>query len=97
MNNVVLSTRNIDDLITDLANEVVKKIELWVVNPQTTTNQQSKKLYSIKELADFLQVSTVTAQKYKNAGLPCIQYGRKVIFDTESVLQWLNNPKKKGL
>lgn len=57
---------------------------------------ESKKLYSIKDLADFLQVSATTAQKYKNEGLPCIQYGRKVVFDADEVLNWLRNPKKGG-
>ena len=35
MQNVVLSTRNIDDLINDVANKVVEKIELWNIKPQT--------------------------------------------------------------
>ena len=33
MTNIVLSTKNIDDFINDVANEVVKKIELWNVKP----------------------------------------------------------------
>ncbi|MFA6402783.1 MAG: helix-turn-helix domain-containing protein [Salinivirgaceae bacterium] len=66
-------------------------------NKQELPPQGSKKLHSIIEVAEYLQVSTTTAQKYKNEGMPCIQYGRKVIFDTVEIMEWLNNPKKKGV
>lgn len=57
---------------------------------------EPKMLYSIKELADFLQCSTVTAQKIKNSGrIPFVQTGRKVIFDGEAVLIALSK-KKRG-
>jgi len=53
-------------------------------------------LHSIKELAEFLGCSTVTAQKYKNRGwIPYRQIGRKVMFDTVEVLKSLE--RKKGL
>ena len=66
-----------------------------ILSPPPTIGS-TKKLYSIKDLADYLQVSTTTAQSYKNNGLPCIQYGRKVIFDSDEVLLWLNSKSKKG-
>ena len=57
---------------------------------------EPKMLYSIKELADFLQCSTVTAQKIKNSGkIPFMQTGRKVVFEGNAVLQALSNQKKK--
>ena len=61
---------------------------------QNTVENSAKKLYSIRELANFLQVSTTKAQQYKNEGCPCIQYGRKVIFDTEEVMAWLKKKSK---
>lgn len=62
-------------------------------NQQLPVQKSHNKLHSIRELAEFLNVSTTTAQKYKNEGCPCIQYGRKVIFDTEEVLLWLKSKK----
>lgn len=57
---------------------------------------EPKMLYSIKELAEFLQCSTVTAQKIKNSGrIPFSQTGRKVVFDGNAVLQALS-VKAKG-
>jgi excisionase family DNA binding protein len=59
-------------------------------------SNKPKMLYSIKELADFLQCSTVTAQKLKNSGrLPFMQSGRKVIFNGDEVLASMSN-KKRG-
>lgn len=53
-------------------------------------------LYSIRELADFLKCSTVTAQKIKNSGkIPFSQMGRKVVFNGESVLSALSAGKKQ--
>lgn len=52
-------------------------------------------LHSIKELAEFLGCSTVTAQKYKNRGwIPYRQIGRKVMFDTSQIINELE--KKRG-
>lgn len=54
-------------------------------------------LYSIKELADFLKCSTVTAQKIKNSGkIPFSQMGRKVVFNGEAVLSALSAGKKQN-
>jgi excisionase family DNA binding protein len=45
-----------------------------------------KKLRSIKELADYLGCSPTTAQNLKKSGkIPYIQFGRKLIFDTELI------------
>jgi excisionase family DNA binding protein len=57
---------------------------------------EPKMLYSIKELAEFLQCSTVTAQKIKNSGrIPYAQTGRKVVFDGNEVLTALSKKIKK--
>lgn len=56
---------------------------------------EPKMLYSIKELADLLQCSTVTAQKIKNSGrIPYAQTGRKVVFDSEAVLNALTKKRR---
>jgi len=57
--------------------------------------QESKKLYSMKELADYLGCSVPTAQKIKNSGrIPYIQVGRKLIFETRDLKKALEfHPK----
>ena len=75
---------------------VREEIEI-VVSNFLNSNQKSsiglnqptdkKYIYSIKELAVFLNCSPVTAQKLKNKGLiPCLQVGRKLMFDQELVI-----------
>ena len=56
---------------------------------------QTLYLYSIRELADFLHVSVVTAQKIKNSGtIHYTQVGRKLIFNSLQIMEDL--AKKKG-
>ena len=65
--------------------------------PQSVPEQKAepKMLYSIKELAEFLQCSIVTAQKIKNSGrIPFVQTGRKVLFNSEAVLKALAKGKR---
>jgi len=49
--------------------------------------QDAVMLYSIKELASFLNCSVPTAQKIKNGGrIPFAQTGRKCIFNGTEIL-----------
>lgn len=67
--NVVLSTKNIDDLIVDLANEVVGKImELGLTEPKPNIGQKSKDLITRKEALKLLGVSTTTLWRWENQG-----------------------------
>lgn len=70
--------------------------EIIVTSSAETLPKERKILYSIRELSDFLGCSTVTAQKFKNDGrIPYRQIGRKVQFDTASVLQAMEKTKVK--
>jgi len=54
--------------------------------------EQPQYLYSMQELADFLHVSIVTAQKIKNSGsIRYTQIGRKLIFNTVQIMEDLEN------
>ena len=65
------------------------------VSPVPEQKTEPKMLYSIKELAEFLHCSIVTAQKIKNSGrIPFVQTGRKVVFNSELVMQALSKGKK---
>jgi hypothetical protein len=65
--------------------------------PAPTQAPERKTLYSIKDLADFLGCSTVTAQKIKNSGrIPFRQVGRKIMFDTVEISRALDSKRKGG-
>ncbi|GGG29356.1 DNA-binding protein [Dokdonia pacifica] len=72
-NNLVLSTRNIDDLILDIANAVVSQIKSG-----KTKEDLSSKRYSIKEAAKTLDVTALTIRNYiKNGVLKADKIGGK--------------------
>ena len=83
-------------------NRLIAIVEKAVFQAMARQNHQSKPepperstLHSIRELADFIHCSTVTAQKLKNSGkIPYRQIGRKVLFDTAEVLKALENHGK---
>lgn len=59
------------------------------------TTEGKRLLYSMKELADFLNCTTVTAGKLKSSGrIPYVQFNRKLIFDTEKILEALEHKTK---
>jgi len=92
---------HLDFTQTELS-EIVKKavfetMETICDRPSEPTPER-KILYSIRELADFIGCSTVTAQTYKNEGrFPFRQVGRKVMFFTDEVLKAMERGKKKGV
>jgi len=71
-----------------IQNAVNKAFESNTNAPPPLQKESTQTLHSIRELADFLGCSSVTAQKYKNEHwIPFRQIGRKVMFDTAAVLQ----------
>lgn len=90
-----------DDFIvttTDSLRKIIKEClaDLNQTNQSLPQPEATKYLYSIKELADFLGCSAVTAQKLKNSGrIRFKQFSRKCIFSTSEVLEDLNNRHKK--
>ena len=81
-------TVNSDDLKNIVDYLIDYKQSNQIVPEQKT---EPKMLYSIKELADFLQCSIQTAQKIKNSGrIPFSQTGRKVVFDGNAVMSALS-------
>lgn len=64
---------------------------------QTSETTDAKYLHSIRELAEFLGCSVVTAQKLKNSGrIRYKQFGRKVMFNSAEVLEDLNTNRKRN-
>lgn len=93
MNNVVLSTRNIDDLVSDIANEVVKRIELIKKKPP-----ESDEPLNIKEASSYLSLavpsiySLVQRQEipfYKRPGT------KRLYFSKKELLQWVMDGRRQ--
>lgn len=97
MNNLIFSTRNIDDFINDVANEVAKKIELWAVNlPQPT--EQPDQLLTIQQAAEFLNLTVPTLYGYVHANkIPVSKPGKRLYFSKHELLEWAKAGRKKTL
>ncbi len=67
----------------------LKSLIISIKDPHDKTEEQPY-LYSIKELANFIGCSIVTAQKLKNSKrIPYFQTGRKLIFEKSKILEAL--------
>lgn len=87
MTNVVLSTRNIDDFISDVANEVVKKMELWN-NKTTTSTQQPGKYMTRKEAAESLRITLPTLLKWTLEGrVKGYRIGRRILYKKNEIYE----------
>lgn len=65
-------------------------------NPvQILPKSETQYLYSINQLARFLNCSPGTAQKLKNSGkIRYKQFGRKCVFNTDEILEDLGRNRK---
>lgn len=66
-NNVVLSTRNIDDLINDIANEVISRFADVNNTPQTPQTPQDE-LLTRTEAMQYLRITGATLWRYEKQG-----------------------------
>jgi len=56
---------------------------------------ESRNLVGLRELAEFLNVTKVTAWKLKNSGrIPYISIGKKFIFNSSEVMQHITHQVK---
>ncbi len=91
VNNVVLSTRNIDDFINDLANEVVSRISSR--QPQPTTDPKPDDLITRSEALEYLSITGATLWRYekqgkiKGYGIGGKRYFRKSELDESLILK----------
>jgi excisionase family DNA binding protein len=95
MQNIILSTRNIDDLISDVANEVVRKMTDWNLASSVKTPQidNEPKLLTRKETAELLGVSLVTLNEWTRTNkIPSIKIGTRVRYEIAEVFRTI----KKG-
>ena len=88
---IVLTREELVEIIDDSFARHLPTIKEPVKQPE------QKLLYSLKELANFLGCSVVTAQHLKNNGrIRYKQFGRKLIFNTQEVLEDIGNSKNNN-
>ena len=94
VNNVVLSTRNIDDFISDVANEVVKKINLNVTQQLQPT--ETDELLTVQDTAIFLSLSVPTVYTFISKGeLPVMKRSKRCYFSKVELINYLKQGRKK--
>ncbi len=84
------------DQFKQFAKEVIAEElkQFWGQNPNSTNNDQDK-LYSRKELAEFLGLSTATITTYKNDGMPFLRVKRRPYFKIKEVEKYMTKMMKK--
>jgi len=92
-----LSFENLPEAVSELLAKM-QKIETLIgtTPPEPAPADPEPYVYGIKGLAEFLQVSTPTAQKIKNSGrVPYSQAERTIIFRKSEVLESLSHKNKR--
>ena len=96
MNNIVFSTRNIDDFISDVADEVVKKIELRNIKPQQKS-EQPEQLLTVQEAAQFLNLTVPTIySKVSKGELPVMKRSKRLYFSQNELMDYVKVVRKKS-
>lgn len=99
MNNVVLSTKNIDDLVSEIANEVVRKI--GNLNAFKSLNEiDPNERLNARQAAQFLDISLTTLYSKNSLGeLPSYKApgSKKIFFFKKDLLEFLKEGKKKSI
>lgn len=94
MENIVVSTIPINDLVKLVASEVVEQITQYIEKP---VQPESKRLFGDKEAADYLGCSPLTIQKLRNTRqITYYRYGRKCYFLSNELDEALKVPRKFG-
>lgn len=95
MNNLILSTKNIDDLIGDIANEVVNRLEQYYKD-QNNSIDQDHHLMTVTEAAEFLRLSTTTIYRLASKGdFPSLKRSKRLYFMRRDLLHYLEEGRKQ--
>lgn len=94
MKNVVLSTRNIDDLISDIANEVIRKLRLVEVSNKEP--EPTEQFLTVEQAASLLNLTVPTIySKVSKGELPNMKRGKRLYFSKKELLEYLKKGKRK--
>lgn len=94
MNNLIFSTKNIDDLISDIANEVVKKLSLL----NNDSFQETKEdLITVKKASLLLGLTESTVRnKVSRKQLPFHKHenSKKILFSKKELIEYSKQANK---
>jgi len=95
MNNIVFSTRNIDDFISEVANEVVKRIDQRNVKANIPTDQPET-LLTVSQAAEFLSLSNATIYGLIHKGeIPYMKRAKRVYFSRLELMEYIKSGRRK--
>lgn len=95
MNNIVLSTRNIDDFISDVANEVIRKMELLKSNPKLP---EPDRWFDLNQLVEYDPEQRTKATFYgyiHRREIPFHKRGKKLTFLQSEINDWLKQGRQQ--
>ncbi|MBN1185458.1 MAG: helix-turn-helix domain-containing protein [Bacteroidales bacterium] len=96
MNNLIFSTRNIDDFISDVADEVIKKLELWKIDSKQSAKSLNNDLLTVKDAAQFLHLTVPTVySKVSRGELPVMKRSKRLYFSREDLMEYIRVGRKK--
>ena len=90
------ATKEFVDVVFDLSERLFSA--LVSTDSQETIGQNlipTKRIMNKKELAEFLGISSRLLSDLQNEGLPIVQFGKRILFDVEDVLEWGKGKKRK--
>lgn len=71
------------------------RLELSAIKNEIKKEQEST-IMTLKEVAEFLQVSTQTIKQYMRLGIPHFQEGQVIRFLKSDVIEWIKNHNQNG-
>lgn len=93
MNYLIITTK---EELEEIINKCLSNLNASQRPALKPEKEPVKYLHSVRELAEFLGCSVVTAQKLKNSGrIRYKQFGRKVVFVSTEILEDLNKNGRK--
>ena len=97
MDNIIFSTKNLDEFAENIANEVVRRINLQRVNT-LETKENDEKLLTIDEAAILLHLSKATLySKVSKKEIPGVcKQGKRLYFSKENLSEWIKSGKIKS-
>ena len=94
MNNVVLSTRNIDELVEEIADEVVRRI--GVAPTSKISIDDTKDIITINEAAEFLSLTVPTIySKVSKREIPYMKKSGRLYFSRKDLLGYVKTGRVK--
>ena len=96
MHNLVLSSIDPENLITDISERVTANILIAVQN-NNPTSKQTEQLLTVQEAAQFLNLTVATIySKVSKGELPVMKRSKRLYFSSTELMEYLKEGRKKS-